>query len=465
MRTQNGTHTDSAEPRHTAYDLEKAVLGVAMIDPDACATVVDVCDADFFADQQHDHGAIFEAISSLFAAHGEAGLPAVQQHVDVDPAYLTELASAVGTTAGLEHNARVLQEKWMTREGRRVLEGARAHLDDGGDVFETLGGVIDRLTRISMTESDQTHIKHGAKEALHSLREWEEGEDSALVPTGFPGLDDICDGYPVGGLTTFAAHTGAGKTSFLTQSVSTLARAWQKQEKALLIFSAEMDKKQIAQKAASQIAEVNLRELRRGTAPEEDYHAMEDALGLVSSLRMHVDDTASPSMQHIRARCQRVGAQEDLAFVALDYDEKAQGQGETEEQRVASIATGSKAMSKRLGVAWVNLSQYKRMSDPMGTPDDHWLRYSGKKEQESALILHWYWPGYWVENKGNDPNTVPDYDPTEPHKGWMYATKNRITGGTGAARLYFRPGQTRFVDPKDPENEPQPHATEDDAPF
>ena len=96
--------------------------------------------------------------------------------------------------------------------------------------------------------------------------------------------------------------------------------------------------------------------------------------------------------------------------------------------------------------------------NPMGTPRDSWLRYSGKKEQESALILHWYWPGYWVQNKGNDPDTVPDYDPTEPNKGWMYATKNRITGGTGAARLYFRPEHTRFVDPKDPETEPQPHS-------
>jgi len=454
--------------QHTAYDLERVVLGAAMVDEDACATVVDLCKPEFFADREHGHEAIFEAIAGLFAEHGEAGLPAVQQRLEsdgasADPVYLTELASSVGTTAGLEHNARVLQEKWMEREGVRVLQAAKGHLDDGGDVFETLGGVIDRLTRISMTESDQTHIRHGAQKALQSLQEWKQGEVNDLIPTGFPGLDGICDGYPVGELTTFAAHTGAGKTSFIVQTVATLARAWQGEDKALLIFSAEMDKKQIAQKAASQIARADLRALRRGTAPEEEYDAMEEALGLVSSLSLHVDDAAKPSMQHIRARCQRIAAQEDLAFVAVDYDEKVQGAGETEEQRVASIATGSKAMAKRLNVAWVNLSQYKRMSDPMGTPDDHWLRYSGKKEQESALILHWYWPGYWVQNKGNSPDTVPDYDPNEPN---MYATKNRITGGTGAARMYFRPEHTRFVDPKDPETEPQPYSdTTDSAPF
>jgi len=483
MSTRNGTHTEaeaagtSAEaPLHTAHDLERVVLGAAMIDTEACATVVDLCDAGFFADRAHHHREIFEAIAGLFGRDGEAPLPAVQQRladagVEVEPTYLTDLTAEVGATTGIERHARVLQEKHMARQGRRVLEKAKGHLDDGGDVFRTLGGVVDRLTKISMTESDQTHIKHGAEQALQSLREWEKGEVTGLVPTGFPGLDDICDGYPVGELTTFAAHTGAGKTSFLVQTVATLARAWEEEEKALLIFSAEMDKEQIAQKAASQIAEVNLRELRRGTAPDEDYQAMERALGLVSGLRLHVDDTASPSMQHIRARCQRIDAQTDrsgeLAFVALDYDEKVKGEGETEEQRVASIATGSKAMAKRLDVAWINLSQYKRMSDPMGTPSDSWLRYSGKKEQESALILHWYWPGYWVENKGKSTDMVPDYDPTEPGKGWMYATKNRITGGTGAARLYFRPAQTRFVDPKDPENEPQPGSSDrrGDPPF
>jgi len=455
--------SSTSGPQHTAYELEQVVLGSAMIDEEACAAVVDLCEPAFFADRSRRHREIFGAIAGLFGQDGEAPLPAVQQRlasegVEVEPTYLSGLTAEVGATTGIERHARILQEKHMARQGRRVLEKAKGHLDGGGDVFRTLGGVVDRLTRISMTKSDQTHIKHGAREALQSLWKWEEGETEGLVPTGFPGLDGICDGYPVGELTTFAAHTGAGKTSFLVQTVATLARAWEDEEKALLIFSAEMDKEQIAQKAASQIAEVNLRKLLQGTAPEEDYRAMEDALELVSGLSLHVDDTASPTMQHIRARCQRIDAQTDreLAFVALDYDEKAQGQGETEEQRVASIATGSKAMAKRLDVAWVNLSQYKRMSDPMGTPDDHWLRYSGKKEQESALILHWYWPGYWVQNKGRNADTVPDYDPTEPGKGWMYATKNRITGGTGAARLYFRPEQTRFVDPKDPENEPQP---------
>jgi replicative DNA helicase len=440
---------------HTAYDVERQVLGAAMMDADACATIVDLCEPGFFAERSNGHAEVFEAIRALFGEDGEAPLPAVTQRLDdADPAYLTDLTAKVGTAAGVEHSCRVLQEKWMARKAKDVLRGADGYLDEGGDVFETLGGVVRRLTEISMTESDETHIRRGAQAALEDTQSWREGETPGLIPTGLPGLDDICDGFPVGELTTFAAQTGAGKTSFIVQVVVTLARAWAEKDQALLIFSAEMDAKQIAQKAASQIAEVDLRELRRGGATDEDYQAFEDALGLVSRLNVHVDDTGSPTMQHIRARCQRIDVQHGLGFVAVDYDEKVRGEGETEEQRVASIAEGSKTMAKRLDVPWVNLSQYSRKSaGEMGTPQNGWLRYSGKKEQESALIMHWQWPGYWVETQGEDPMMVEGYDGEEPGKGWMYVTKNRITGGTGAAKLYFEQEHTRFIDPKDPEND------------
>jgi len=450
------TYETSSDQLHTAYDVERQLLGAAMIDADACATIVDLCAPTFFAERSKRHAEIFEAIQRLFGEDGEAPLPAVTQRMeDADPAYLTDLTASVGTAAGVEHGCRVLQEKWMARQGKDVLRGAAGHLDDGGDVFETLGGVVRRLTEISMTESDDTHIRRGAQAAFEDLQSWREGETPGLIPTGLPGLTDVCDGLPVGELTTLAGQTGSGKTSFIVQVIATLARIWDDgsgEGPAVLIFSAEMDAKQIAQKAASQIARVDLRQMRSGTAPEEDYQAFEDALGLVARLSIHVDDTGSPTMQHIRARCQRIDVQHDLGFVAVDYDEKVRGEGDSEEQRVASVAEGSKTMAKRLQVPWINLSQYNRSAvQDMGTPQDGWLRYSGKKEQESALILHWHWPGYWVENKGEDPMLVEGYDEAEPGKGWMYATKNRITGGTGAAKLYFEQQHTRFVDPKDPE--------------
>lgn len=448
--------------KHTAVDVEKSVLGAAMLDEEACAEAVDLCKPGFFTDRHNDHEAIFNAICSLFRQGADVTLQTVQQEMDdPDPKYLMDLTAEVATTTGVEYEARILQEKWMARSARDVLQGARAHLDEGGDVFDTLGGVVQRLTQISMTESHDTHIERGAQQALERLQEWKEGTDSSIVPTGFPGLDDLIVGYPVGELTTFAAQTGAGKTSWIIQTVGTLARAWKGTDKTVLVFSAEMDQEQIAHRAASQIARVDLRALRERKASEDEYSRFEEALGLISRLNLHVDDTPKPTLQHIRARCQRLDAQHDLSFVAVDYDEKIDTEAETEENRVADIARDSKALAKRFSVPWVNLSQYSRNSYDTGVPQDGWLRYSGKKEQESALILHWYWPGYWVESKGYDPLEVEKYDQSAPGRGWIYCTKNRITGGEGTTKLYFKPEHTRFIDPMDPETSIEQHTNHD----
>jgi replicative DNA helicase len=211
---------------------------------------------------------------------------------------------------------------------------------------------------------------------------------------------------------------------------------------------------QIAQRAASQMARIDLRRLRSGEADAADYDDFTEAAGRLAQLDWHVDDRPQPTFAHIAARCQQVQATDGLSFVAVDYDEKIDSQGQTEEQRVASIARGLKDLAKRFGVPVVALSQYSRKaSENTGVPSDHWLRYSGKKEQESALILHWYWPGYFID-KGMRPEEVQNYNPSvadgKHGRGWMVCTKNRF-GRTGKTQLYFQPEYTRFIDPQDPE--------------
>jgi len=56
---------------------------------------------------------------------------------------------------------------------------------------------------------------------------------------------------------------------------------------------------------------------------------------------------------------------------------------------------------------------------------------------------------------------VPNYDEGQPGKGWIYVTKNRITGGTGATKLYFRQQHTRFIGPLDPETDIEPGQLDD----
>ena len=446
----------------SAPELEREVLGRALLDEKACAMAVQLLSKKHFWDRTHDHHLIFEAMVKLFSQGDPVNMSTVAQAADVDGLYVTELTTSVASTANVEHNARIIWQHWMGRELRRVCLGA-AKAVGSHDAFEVLHGVQERLSGFVLGQSTDTHISEAVAKALERSEDWREGIQSDYTPTGFYSLDRSIGGYPKGELTTLAAHTGAGKTSLIVQIAKTLSKVQKKREtpEAVLFFSAEMNREQIAQRAASNEAQVNLRDLRSGAAPDEDYDTYDEALGRIAAMPFHVDDTPAPTFDHIKARCQQVKAQDGLSFVCVDYDEKIDSQGQTEELRVSAIAKGLKNLAKRFEVPVIALSQYSRGAyGNYDFPEDRHLRYSGKKEQESAVILHWHWPQYWVD-KGVEPTNkqgetqIAGYRADKPERGYLLCTKNRF-GPTGIVPLDFHPQHTRFVDFKDPEQSKSP---------
>lgn len=458
--TEEGTATRS-EPKHTAFGLERKVLGAAMLDREACAKAVKLL-GDFpevFADRQHKHQDAFESILKLFSEGKSVSLASVSQESGAGNVHLTDCTREVGTTADVEYSAQVLLEKWMKRESIEMLRQAAYYLEseESADIFETLEGLQQRLNDLQLRGSGDTHISGAMETVIRRAEEWKEGMRKDTVPTGLYGLDGLIGGYPRGEVTTVAAQTGAGKTSLMIQVLRTLSKAFRGEDDrgAVLLFSAEMNRDRIAERAAAAEAAVNLRDLKGQEAEEAEYDAFQLAASEIAHLDFHVDDTASPRFSHIAARCQQVRASDGLSFIGVDYDEKIGVPGKEKQERVAEIARGLKDLAKRFDVPVVALSQYSRKaSGNVGIPRDDWLRMSGKKEQESAVILHWYWPGYFVE-KGKNGDQIDLYDPTKHERGFMICTKNRY-GERGRARLYFKKKHTRFIDPRDPESEPQP---------
>ena len=445
----------------SAPTLEREVLGAAMVDDEAAAHLVGLLDEAHFADPRRQR--TFRAVLALFSEGAPVNLSTVAERAeDVSANYVSDLTDAVASTANVEHHARIITQKWMERETLNLLTQAEASVGDY-DIFEVIDRLQQRFSELIIARSTETHIREAVGQALERAEEWKQGLQTDYMPTGFYSLDRAIGGYPAGELTTIGAMTGAGKTSFLVQSLRTIARieAGQADPRAVLLFSAEMTREQIAQRAASSKAQVNLRELRfQGEHVEsEEFERYESALADLTQVPYHVDDTAAPSFAHIRARCEQVRAQEGLSFIGVDYDEKINAQGQTEELRVSAIAKGLKSLAKRFQVPVVSLSQYSRKATYDQWPDNSWLRYSGKKEQESAVILHWVWPQYWVEQgvkpfaseteRQNEKPQVVGYVEDQPERGYLRCSKNRH-GPMGNTRLDFYPAHTRFDDPNKP---------------
>ena len=450
MRSTNGHFPDTLISL-TAIDLERQVLGAALIDNTACALLVQHLEPQHLADTKNRHPRILSTIHKLFREATPVNVDSVARTGDLDQQYLSLLIRDLSTTSNVFPHALIIKERWMGRQAIRSAQRMESRIKGGDDIFDVLDDHQKEVSEFVLGHSGDTHIRQSVNTAVQRSYDWEKGKSTDYCPTGFYNLDGVIGGYPIGELTTLAAHTGAGKTSIITQVVKSLAKIQAKKggNEAVLIFSAEMNSEQIAHKLASNEAGIDLYDLRRQSVSKEIYDKYRSTLNDLLNLNIHIDDIPTPSLSHITARCQQLQAQYGLMFACVDYDERIDTEGDTEELRVSAIARGLKDIAKRFMIPIVALSQYSRAAGYSESPSDDWLRYSGKKAHESAVILHWFYPAYWVQ-KGVAPEKVAKYDVCGDDSGYIICTKNRF-GKTGKIKLEFQRHFTRFIDHGDPD--------------
>ena len=446
-------------------DVERQALGAALVDAEACATLVASVPPDWYT--TGPHRALADTVWELFSAGTPVNLSTVTA-AGIAASLVLECTETVGSARNVPFFVALIAEARAARQAaaelRRALRAAERAEAGDGDAYEVIASAQSALSAIALggaAEAD-VHIRHAVTEALERTRDWRAGAATDFSPSGFYSFDRSIGGLPTGELTTLAAMTGAGKTSLLVQAVRSVAQAElsaakseataQTKPRPVVVFSAEMSREQLAHRMAAGLSGVNIRTLRAGRGTEAEYAAFEAALVSLSSLEIHVDDEPAPTFTHIAARLTQVAATApggELALVGVDYDEKVDSEGASEELRVSAIARGLKDAAKRFRTPVLALSQYGRKEGMhKRRPDSSWLRYSGKKEQESALVIHWVYPGYWVE-KGHDADQVFGYDTSRPERGLLYVSKNRF-GPTGDVPLDFFPATTSFRDPNEP---------------
>ena len=332
---------------------------------------------------------------------------------------------------------------------------------------ESVSEVLSRIREHASDETAQmTPISDAAQYALTTVAEWKEGVTADRLAT-WPSVDDKIGGLEVGQMTVMAGFTSGFKTASLVDLAKRVALRHEDEEVAIPLFSAEMDAEDLTHRMAANISNVSkqtLRPDRNGnvTATEEQFRAYEDALQEVSNLNIEVDEHPNPSYERMLSHCLQIQAEQEIAFVGFDYIEKMDESGDTEELRVSQIAQNLKALAKRLDVPVVTLSQYSRQHSPhTQLPQNHYLRYSGKIEQEAQTIIHWYYPKYFVD-RGVDAGAVKKYDPQDEKAIYAVIGKNRETGIPNA-KLHVNESTGRFLDKYD-EDQPSPQPN-DKAPF
>lgn len=182
--------------------------------------------------------------------------------------------------------------------------------------------------------------------------------ETVYVPSYYKPLDDYIGGLPVANLTMVCGLTGSGKSSFLMGMVDGMI--WN--NKHVAIFTLEMRSGEFMYRLFQ-------------IAPRLEGHKKLKYLHMIDSAYT-IDD--------VYARATMLAAKEDLHMIGIDYADCLAGSREQSESVMGRIYTMVSNIAKRTGVPVVLLGQYRR-TDRIPTIED--IRYSGRAEQASALIL------------------------------------------------------------------------------
>lgn len=389
-------------------DAEQALIAACMLDREACETALaSLAPGEFY---RTSHKVIFKAIQEL----DSQGLP-----IDLvtlagrlkdtglaeksgGPSYLSCLIDTVPFATNAEAYVTRIREKFLRR---RIIEEANA-MAKAAQREPEIGDVLDRAQSALLALSVSPEI--GGFDPLgkllvpaserYELLHQNSGRLTG-IPTGLTELDDLLLGLQRDELYVIAARPAMGKTALALGIALHAARKGFK----VAIFSLEMGKNQLVDRAVAEESGISLMRLRSGLLGEVEWDQIVSACERMDPLPLFINDRPALQVTQLHILARRLRKQNGLDLVVVDYLQLLQGEkkgGRYEE--VAGISRSLKNLSKDLNIPVIALSQLNRSvetrSEKIPTLSD--LRDSGQIEQDADVVALLY------RDEVYNPNTV-----------------------------------------------------------
>ena len=434
----------SARELPHSIEAEQSVLGAIISQPSVLSDVIELIKPEYFYNEQH------KALYSIMLQMNSMSLPvdivtvlneAEKQHIFESPAegrrYLAEIGNMLPSTANIQSYCKIVADKYFLRSLSYV---AKTILDD------VQSGEQDAQLRLDAAEQKIYDIRQGKDvrglvplseaiaEAYDRLGKISGPDKEKYVGarTGFTLLDSITSGLNKSDLIIIAARPGMGKTSFAMNIATNVAR---RAEKEVVTFNLEMSKEQLATRILSTEALVESNTLRNGRISGDDWVKLATSAGYLSTLPLYIDDTASMTVQQMKAKLRRT---RNLGLVIIDYLQLMESTSRSDNRVtvISEITRQLKVMAKELNVPVILLSQLSRAVESRNDkrPMLSDLRESGSIEQDADIVLFLYREAYY--NKESQRQNISE----------CIVAKNRH-GETGTVELIWDGQYTRFSNP------------------
>lgn len=211
------------------------------------------------------------------------------------------------------------------------------------------------------------------------------------IPTGLIDLDNIIGTLINGNVYLIAGRPGQGKTGVLLSIARNVAR----RQKRIGILSLEMSRMQVSQRLIAQEAEIDLQSLIQGTLRDSDWPKFTNAVEVVASYSIAINDLSSITIAQIRQTARKIQAANGLDLLIVDYIQLAAGDGKKYERRdleVSAVSRGLKYLARELNIPILAAAQLSRAveqrQDKKPILSD--LRESGSLEQDAYAVIFMY---------------------------------------------------------------------------
>lgn len=423
-----------------------SVLGAMLFDEAALVRAVELLKPDYFYNENHRR--IFQAIVSLFDRNQPIDLVTISEELRKrncleetgGVSYLTQLTTAVPTSAHVEHYSHIVKEKALLRSlignATQIVQRCFEVSSDANKVLDDAEKMIFDIGqhRIEGKFYSMREIIHDSMETIDKL--YQRKEHVTGLGTGFHQFDTMTAGLQPADLVIVAGRPSMGKSAFAT---GICEHAGIIQKKPVAFFSLEMSKEQLVQRMLCSHAHVDAQKVRTGYLSHQDWPRLTSAAGKLSEAPIFIDDTPGQTVLEVRAKARRLKMQHDIQLVVIDYLQLMQGVGRTEsrQQEISEISRSLKALARELRVPVIAVSQLSRAVESRtgNRPMLSDLRESGAIEQDADVVVFLFREEYYAPSEENR------------NKAEAIIAKQR-NGPTGTVDLVFLKEWTRFDNPE-----------------
>lgn len=435
-----------------ALDVEEAVLGSMLLEPNCVDEALEnLSEGCFYSERNR---LVFLAMQSLRNANAPIDIITVADKLRQQdkleavggPSVLAELSGKIGSAAYIESYVRILQQKAIQRD---LITAAHDILSNAYDDQVSVDELIDKA-QSEVYEATQSVEKKSVQtigsvisQALERIQEMQNIEGLSGVPSGFPTLDKITNGWQASDLIILAARPSVGKTAF---SLNLARNAAVDHNIPVAFFSLEMSSIQLATRLMTTESGLDADKIKGGAKLQNDeWNLLEQSLKKLSNAPLYVDETPGLPVMEFRSKVKNLVKQKKVRLVIVDYLQLMQGPAETKgarEQEVAAISRLLKATAKELNIPIIALSQLSRQAVQRqgggGKPVLSDLRESGSIEQDADMVIFIHRPDFvgLSENLADRENTQ------------IIIAKHR-NGETRDIDMLFKSAQVKFVETSD----------------